>query len=112
MTQRQCKKCPWRQDVDARTIPNGYDRAKHKKLRATIAAPGALDFGPELRLMACHQSPVGRERPCVGWLDHQLTAGNNIALRLAVFRKRICADYALVGPQHARFEDTLPPEDP
>jgi Family of unknown function (DUF6283) len=111
MTQRQCTKCPWRQDVDARTIPNGYDRLKHERLRETVAVPGALDLGPVLRLMACHDSRVGRERPCVGWLHHQLTVGSNIALRIAVFRRRIPAEHELVGPQRERFEDTLPPED-
>jgi hypothetical protein len=44
----------------------------------------------------------------VGWLAHQLGPGNNIALRLAVMAGRIDGNVETVGPQHERFEDTLP----
>lgn len=54
------------------------------------------------------ESPVGREKDCVGWLANQLGPGNNIALRLAVRVGRVSADFELVGKQHPRFEDTLP----
>ncbi|HZL96832.1 MAG TPA: DUF6283 family protein [Vicinamibacterales bacterium] len=104
---RQCAKCPWRKDVDPRDIPNGYSRHKHAALADTIADPGRFTAGP-LRVMACHESAVGAERPCVGWLHNQLVDGNNIALRLAAHRDPSLADIELVGPQHARFEDTLP----
>lgn len=104
---KQCAKCPWRVDVDPNDIPNGYCPKKHAALRDTIAEPGALVAGP-LHLMACHESPVGREIPCVGWLANQLGPGNNIALRLAACAGRIDTDFELVGEQHERFEDTLP----
>lgn len=58
--------------------------------------------------MACHETPKGRELPCVGWLTNQLGAGNNIALRLLVVTGQIDANVETVGPQHERFEDTLP----
>ena len=61
-----------------------------------------------LRMMACHESAVGREMPCVGWLHQQLGVGNNLALRLAVMRGKVDGDVETVGPQHERFEDTLP----
>lgn len=35
-------------------------------------------------------------------------ACNNLALRLAVMTGKIDADVKTVGPQHQRFEDTLP----
>jgi Family of unknown function (DUF6283) len=109
VTRKQCKKCPWRKDVNPRDIPNGYCERKHAALGpATIAEPGALNLGARLGIMACHESPVGREVPCVGWLMHQLGPGNNIALRLAVHSGRIDADVETVGEQHETFEDTLP----
>jgi hypothetical protein len=104
---KQCAKCPWRVDVDPRDIPDGYCETKHAALSGTIAKPGALPSGP-LRIMACHESPTGRERPCVGWLHNQLGPGNNVALRLAVASGHIDAEYRLAGEQHAAFEDTLP----
>lgn len=105
---RQCKKCPWKVGTDPHEIPNGYEVKKHRALCSTIAEPGAPPISDTLRLMACHESPVGRDLPCVGWLVHQLGAGNNLALRLAVIQGRVDADVETVGPQHERFEDTLP----
>jgi hypothetical protein len=104
----QCHACPWKVSTNPLEIPNGYCVTKHKEAKRTIAEPGEVRIGGELRLMACHESPVGREMPCVGWLMHQLGDGNNIALRLAVFSKRISANVETVGEQHACLEDTLP----
>jgi hypothetical protein len=103
----QCAKCPWKTTTNPREIPDGYDEAKHRELGCTIANPGELTDEP-LRMMACHESPVGAELPCVGWLVHQLGPGNNLALRLRVMLGRIDAHVQTVGPQHACLEDTLP----
>jgi hypothetical protein len=102
----QCRKCPWRADVDPHDIPNGYCVDKHAALASTIAMPGALP-APDapLHVMACHES---EDAHCVGWLHHQLGRGNNIALRL---RMRSCANadqLRLCGVQHETFEATLP----
>jgi len=106
---RQCKKCPWRVDVDPRDIPNGYCEVKHANLKSTIAQPGAVNLGAPMRMMACHESnAAGAELPCVGWLANQLGTGNNIALRLAVIGGRVDTNFKLVGEQHETFEDTLP----
>lgn len=35
---KQCKKCPWRKDVDPLEIPNGYCENKHAGLVNTIAS--------------------------------------------------------------------------
>jgi len=105
---RQCKKCPWKKGSDPHEIPNNYDVEKHRILHGTIAEPGALDLGSTLRIMACHESKVNADLPCVGWLVHQLGPGNNIALRMHVMRGRLDANVETVGPQHERFEDTLP----
>lgn len=105
---RQCAKCPWRTSTNPFEIPDGYDVKMHASLTSTIAKPG--DFRPTgtLRMMACHESYRTKERPCVGWLVNQLGPGNNIPLRLAVMTGAINGNVRTVGPQHERFEDTLP----
>ncbi len=105
----QCKACPWRKDVvPNRDIPGGYCATKHRKLKGTIAKPGEFRLGGCINVMACHESPVGKERACVGWASHQLGPGNNIALRLYACHTKKFNDMETVGPQHERFEDTLP----
>jgi hypothetical protein len=104
----QCAKCPWKVSTDPHDIPNGYCAVKHAKLKGTIASGVDLGIGRGLRVMACHESEVGKELPCVGWLVNQLGPGNNIALRLAVLAKRIDANVECVGKQHRTFEDTIP----
>ena len=39
---KQCRKCPWRKDVDPHDIPNGYCEQKHAGLADTIAEPRAF----------------------------------------------------------------------
>lgn len=108
---KQCQKCPWHVDVDPNEIPNGYCPTKHKNLDSTIATHGGYStaFSGSLPMMACHESKVGKEVPCVGWLANQLGPGNNIGLRLWA-RGKIKKPLELVGEQHERFEDTLPEE--
>lgn len=103
---KQCKHCPWRVDVDPRDIPNGYCETKHRALESTVR--GGLSSLRGLRIMACHETPVGKESPCVGWLVNQLGPGNNLGLRMAVMAGRIDGNVETVGEQHERFEDTLP----
>ena len=106
---RQCKLCPWKVGVNPREIPGEYCETKHRNLKGTIAEPGSLaGIGGTLRFMACHETTGRRETACVGWLVHQLGDGNNIALRLAVVSGQVDANVETVGPQHERFEDTLP----
>lgn len=111
---RQCAKCPWKKSTNPHDIPGGYCEIKHANLKSTIADqsdPISQIMGGELRMMACHEFPEGREEPCVGWVAHQLGPGNNIALRLAARSGRVPVDFDLVGEQHERFEDTLPDRD-
>ena len=110
---KQCAKCPWKVATDPCDIPHGYDENLHRGLAATIAdATGniaaALGQKP-LRVMACHEHPEGREAHCVGWLMNQLGPGNNIALRISMRDCENIGQVRLDGPQHERFEDTLPP---
>jgi hypothetical protein len=102
---KQCAHCPWKTSTDPnKDIPNGYNRRLHIQLRRTLAKPGELDF--RLRAMACHESPKGAEYPCVGWVNHQLNEGNNIALRLLARDGRF-KNLQLDGEQHGTFEATL-----
>ena len=97
---KQCEKCPWRVDVDPNDIPNGYRRDIHESLERTIAEPGAFSVGGTLRIMACHESPVGEEMHCVGWLVNQIGEGNNIPLRIEMMKCENAKDIQLVGEQH------------
>ena len=109
---RQCKACPWKKStVPELDIPGEYCEQKHQALRGTIAEPGKIpDNLTSLRVMACHEHDVGAEQPCVGWVLHQLGPGNNIGLRLLARDGRF-SKLRTVGPQHERFEDTLPKGD-
>ncbi|WP_416350964.1 DUF6283 family protein [Rivularia sp. UHCC 0363] len=77
---QQCAKCPWKLTTDPRKIPDGYSKDLHKKLKSTIAEPGSVCR--LVQAMACHESSVGAEEYCIGWLHNQLGTGNNIAMRL------------------------------
>lgn len=102
----QCKKCPWRKDVNPHDIPNGYCETKHRNLASTIAKPAQLPVaGQALTAMACHETDNAH---CIGWLMHQLGPGNNIMLRLQVRSCENIGKVRLVGEQHQTFEDTLP----
>lgn len=105
---RQCAKCPWKVSTDPYDIPGGYCAEKHAKLDRTIAEPAQITVGGTMCMMACHETPPGREKFCVGWFDHQMGPGNNIGLRLAVATGDVDYHVETVGEQHVRFEDTLP----
>lgn len=107
MTRRQCKKCPWKVSVDPYDIPDGYCEEKHARLQSTIAQVW-FSGRQELRMMACHEFPVGHEKPCVGWMKNQLGSGNNVPLRIACMKGLIDAEVETAGEQHERFEETLP----
>jgi len=110
VARKQCKKCPWKTSTNPHEIPHGYSETKHKALKSTIASSpeSSLADRDHFAMMACHESRLGKEQVCVGWLHNQLGVGNNIALRLAVITGRVDADIEIVGPQHECFEDTLP----
>lgn len=57
--------------------------------------------------MACHESKVGKEAHCIGWLMNQLGPGSNIGLRIEMLGYDL-SNVELVGEQHDCFEDTLP----
>jgi Family of unknown function (DUF6283) len=106
---KQCRHCPWRKDVCVDDIP-GYSPELHPKLKSTIAGPmdwtGA--YRKRLNIMACHESPVGEETPCIGWVVNQIGPGNNIPLRIAMLACPESNEIETVGEQHEFFEETLP----
>lgn len=107
MALKQCKACPWKKStVASKDIPDGYCDTKHRNLRSTIATPAELITGP-IRAFACHETPVGREKPCAGWAANQLGPGNNLALRWRARSDPDLQDIRLDGKQHETFEDTL-----
>lgn len=101
----QCRKCPWRKDVNPRDIPNGYCETKHKALASTIARDPLSSLLDPTHVMACHET---HNSHCIGWLVNQIGPGNNIGLRLQIRDCENVAQIRTVGPQHERFEDTLP----
>ncbi len=104
---KQCQKCPWKTSVDPQDIPNGYCETKHQSLEKTIADkedPYSTLTG-DLHIMACHES---HEAHCVGWLNNQLGAGNNIGLRIKMMDCDNVHLLKLDGQQHPTFADTLP----
>lgn len=103
----QCKSCPWKVTTDPHDIPNGYDEELHRALACTIADQdtGMRSTG---HAFACHDSPVGDEAHCVGWLANQIGSGNNIGLRIQMLSCENVHLLRLDGEQHECFEDTLP----
>lgn len=106
---KQCAKCPWKVSTDPHEIPHGYSIELHRGLAGTIASQDVLpDLSAPLRIMGCHEHEPGAEAHCIGWLMNQLGPGNNIMLRMSVLDCDNIGGVQLDGPQHERFEDTLP----
>jgi hypothetical protein len=104
----QCEACPWKKSTrPEKDIPNGYCESLHRDLDVTISEPGTASLLRRSPMMACHDSPVGKEQPCVGWVTNQLGVGNNLGLRMLALDGRF-RNLRTEGPQHARLEDTLP----
>lgn len=101
----QCAKCPWKKSTNPHDIPNGYEVKRHERLKSTIA--DQCSIGRPLTMMACHETRVGEESFCIGWLMNQMGSGNNIGLRLKMMSYDL-KGIKLDGPQHETFEATLP----
>ncbi len=107
--QKQCTHCPWKvTTVPDQDIPGGYCQTKHKRLKETVAEQALFRPGDNIKVMACHEAPVGKEKMCAGWAMNQLGAGNNLGLRLRAMSDPTFPHFELDGEQHPRFEDTLP----
>lgn len=64
---KPCGSCPWRVNQEASDIPN-FDLEKAERLRN--CSPDINGMGPSYLdpIFACHQSRVGEEFACAGWL--------------------------------------------
>lgn len=92
-----CSTCPWRRTstVGGSDIP-GFDITLMRKLRACSGRGD--DFR---RMMACHGSDEGNDRPCVGYLA--VEGWSNLNVRIMAMQGRIdviaiaddCADLDL-----------------
>lgn len=103
----QCQTCPWRADVDPRNIPGGYGHVI-AELLAEHTPSGPASLASTLHIATCHEKPERAKLPCVGWLVHQLGAGNNLALRLRVIHGCIDGNVRTVGPQRDLCRELLP----
>lgn len=102
---KQCQTCPWKKDADPYQIPN-YNLELHKGLSKTIAKD--LSYTGNHHVMSCHYSTEKIKEYCIGWLDNQLGAGNNIMMRLEIRNYDNADQIEVFGDQHESFEDTLP----
>lgn len=90
-TLEPCKTCPWRKSstVGGSDIP-GFSLDLMRGLQNTVGEGDA--FRP---IMACHYSPCGEERACVGYLAQK--GYSNLAVRIGAMQGR----YDLPGIQDA-----------
>lgn len=102
---RPCPSCPWRVDQDARDIPN-FDLSLAEALAPT--SPDACGMGPDFgaSMFACHQSKMGREIPCAGWLAK--VGHRHPGVRLSVRMGRIQPEALRPGPDWPDLHDNYP----
>lgn len=83
-TTTPCATCPWRRDSDPHKIP-GLSLCQARALSNTVGDGDA--FRP---IMACHGSPEGGERACVGYVA---TVGyTNLGVRMMALRGEVDFD--------------------
>lgn len=92
--QKPCPACPWRLDATAHDIPN-FDLTMAEDLAATC--PDERGMGPDFgaSIFARHQSKVGSELACAGWLAQ--VGHRHPGVRLAIAFGRL--DPAALKPQ-------------
>jgi len=103
-----CSSCPWRIDQNAGDIPH-FSLALAERLKATC--PDERDMGPDFgaSMFACHQSSVGHEVHCAGWLAS--VGHRHPSVRLAVAQGRM--DISRLRPAahwpelHANYGEVL-----
>lgn len=100
-----CPSCPWRRDQSAQDIPN-FSLQMARGLASTC--PDERGIGPafDAELFACHQSKVGDEVPCAGWLA--MVGSAHPAVRLAVMGNRLPAAALDPGPGWPGLHSTYP----
>ncbi|KVN83440.1 hypothetical protein WJ68_16130 [Burkholderia ubonensis] len=99
---RPCPSCPWRVDQGARDIPN-FDLPLAEGLAAT--SPDARGMGPDFGapMFACHQSKIGSEIPCAGWLAK--VGHRHPGVRLAVMQGKLDPETLVPGADWPELHD-------
>jgi hypothetical protein len=97
-----CPSCPWRLDQTAQDIP-GFSLEKARDLAATC--PDARGHGPDFgaKVFACHQSKLGGEFPCAGWLAK--VGHCHPMVRLACIQGKVPEDALAPGPEWPQLHD-------
>lgn len=100
--QQPCPSCPWRVDQHAQDIPN-FSLALAEGLAATC--PDHRGLGPAFGapLFACHQSKVGAEVHCAGWLAKVGRTHPNV--RLSVVQGRLDPVHLAPRPDWPQLHD-------
>ena len=105
---KPCPSCPWRVDQEADDIPH-FELALAESLAE--CSPDAKGMGPDFAssCFACHQSKVGEEFACAGWLA---TVGHrHPKVRLAVTMGRLPVEALTPDPDgpelHATYVEVL-----
>jgi hypothetical protein len=102
-TVNQCATCPWRVGIKpSRDVPD-FDPGIYDRMRSSLRE-GVASMAEKKRIvMECHNGKRGANRPCAGWLHHQLGVGNNLGVRLAVITERMPTP-KVFGEQHEDLE--------
>lgn len=80
--EKPCPSCPWRVDQHAEDI-QGFSLQLAEELASTC--PDPRGYGPDFGapLFACHQSKIGAEVRCAGWLAKVGHTHPNVRLSVA-----------------------------
>lgn len=103
-----CPGCPWRVGKDATDIPH-FSMAKAESLAKT--SPCEKGYGPSFTddMFACHQSKVGEEFACAGWLASVGHAHPRV--RLALMQGRLPESALAPGKDwpelHSTFQEVI-----
>lgn len=102
---KPCGTCPWRVDRRASDIPN-FSLELAEKLRNT--SPDERNIGPDFGApqFACHQSEVGHEVVCRGWLA--MVGNAHPGVRLQVFRRQLSAEVLYPDEDWPELHESYP----
>lgn len=86
----------------SRDVPD-YDPGIYDRMRASLRTGIETVTAATHLIMECHNGKRGANRPCAGWLHHQIGIGNNLGMRLKVMTGRLPVP-KISGDQHEDLE--------